>query len=158
MTDTTTDTGFPYGFVVALAIAAMLYLFMAMMLADARHGDAAGRGMAMGFGVVVAVLLWIVLAVLLLLARKAIPGWAMACLVVLVPLSAIAAAVAIGLHSESGGLVVAVPYLLPPLVAFYAAWGRFPGLQAMLTADAASGAIVAVLALGTVAPFVAAYA
>lgn len=158
MTDTTTDTGFPYGFVVALAIGAMLYLFMAMMLVDARHSDAAGRGMAMGFGVVVAVLLWIVLAVLLLLARKAIPGWAIACLVVLVPLSAIATAVAIGLHSERGGLVVAVPFLLPPLLALYASWGRFPGLQTMLTGDAASTAIVTVLAVATAAPFAAAYA
>ena len=154
-TTTTSDSGFPYGFVAVLAIAVLLYAIVAMNVVGSRHSDAAGNGMAAAFAIVFAVVLWIALAVLLLLARKAIPGWAMACLVVLVPLSAIGVAVAIGLYTESGGWLVVVPLLLPAALGLYAIWARFAGLQALVTADAASGAIVALLAIGTIAPFIA---
>ena len=157
MAGTTSGSGFPYGFVAVLALAALLYFVVALNVVGARQSDAAGNGLTAALAIVSALLLWVALAVLLLLARQAIPGWAMACLVVLMPLSAIAVAVAIGIHGDKGGWLAVVPLLLPVMVILYAGWARFASLQVLASADMASGIVVAALALGTAAPFVAAY-
>ena len=119
--------GFSMGFFVLSVMAALLYAAMVMNVLTARSSDAAGNGMAVAVGIFFCLALWVVLAILLSMARAhgIVPGWLMACLVVLVPILAIGTCVAIGLYSESGGSIIAVPLGLPLLVALYAAWARF---------------------------------
>ena len=148
--------GFPWAFTIILVVAALLYLLMVGTTSGSRGSDAAGNGMAVAFGIVWAVLMWIAIAVLLLMARSygGIPGWSKAFLVVLVPLAAIAGAVTIGIYSERGWLI-AVPIVAPLVALIYAAWARYAGLQAMMAAEPANGIVIAVLAVATAAPFVA---
>ena len=124
--------------------------------AGARSSDPAGNGLAQGFAAILTVVLWIVLAIVLLIARShgAIPGWATASLIVLVPLSAIGMCMAIAFWGDRGGWLIAIPVVTPLLLAFYAAWARLPALQGLLSGDIASAAIVAVLALAIALPFV----
>ncbi len=106
-------------------VTVFLYAVASMSIVYSRSSDLAGNGMSVAFAMVFTILLWIAVIVLLLIARSRgnVPGWAMACLVVLVPLSAI---VAIGLFSDSGNrLMMVVPLALPVLFAGYATWARF---------------------------------
>jgi len=152
-----TSDGFPWAFTIILVVAALLYLIMATTAAGTRSSDAAGNGMAVAFGIVWAVLMWIAIAVLLLMARSygGIPGWSKAFIVVLVPLAAISAAVSIGIYSERAGWYLAIPLVAPLVTLIYAAWARYPGLQALMAPEPANAIVIAVLAVSTVAPFVA---
>jgi len=147
---------FPWAFTVLLVVALFLYAAMAQSAGSSRSSDAAGNGMAQAFGVIFAVLLWIVLAILLLIARRhgAIPGWAMACLVVLLPLSVFGVSLSIALWSERGGWLIYLVFATPMLLTLYATWARFPTLQELLPANIPNGVIVAVLAIAAIAPFV----
>ena len=58
----------PIGTFVLLAVAGVLYLGMLGSLAGLNETDAMGRGLALGFGAIFGVALWLVLAVLLLVA------------------------------------------------------------------------------------------
>ena len=121
----TTSGGFPWGFSIVLVVTVFLYAVASMSIVYSRSSDLAGNGMSVAFAMVFTILLWIAVIVLLLIARSRgnVPGWAMACLVVLVPLSAI---VAIGLFSDSGNrLMMVVPLALPVLFVGYATWARF---------------------------------
>ncbi|UYN93955.1 MAG: hypothetical protein KIT25_18145 [Enhydrobacter sp.] len=153
---TTTGGGFPYGFAVVMVLALFLYAGLAMNLVSLRSSDPAGNGLAAAYAAVAAVLLWIALAVALLLARPlgAVPAWATASLVVLVPLSALAACIGIMLNAEKMNWTIVVPFVVPLALAAYAAWARFPGLQGGVSPDVGAAAIVAVLVAGTVLPFV----
>lgn len=155
-TGETASAGFPWGFILLMVLALLLCGIMAPMIASSRSSDAAGNGMAVGMGVFVGIALWIVLAIALLIARShgAIPGWAMACLVVLVPLGAIGVSIAAGMWSDRGGWLIVWPLGAPLLVALFAIWARLPSLHGLLPVDTANAAIVAVLALATVLPFV----
>ena len=53
--------GFPYGAVVLVVIAVLLYAGFLANILGARGSDAAGRGIAMGFAAIIGVALWIVL-------------------------------------------------------------------------------------------------
>lgn len=149
--------GFPWGFTIVLVIASLLYLFSVAMVSGSRASDAAGNGMAVGFGGFSTVAMWIAIAVLLFMARSygGIPGWSKAFLVVLVPLAAIAGAVSIGIYSERGGWLFWVPIVVPLVTMVYAAWARYAGLQSMMAAEGPNAAVIALLAFGTAAPFIA---
>ena len=124
----TTSGGFPWGFSIVLVVTVFLYAVASMSIVYSRSSDLAGNGMSVAFAMVFTILLWIAVIVLLLIARSRgnVPGWAMACLVVPVPLSAIVAMVAIGLFSDRGNrLMMVVPLALPVLFAGYATWARF---------------------------------
>lgn len=152
-----TSDGFPWGFTVILVVAGLFYLFSVIMMSGSRASDAAGNGMAVAFGIVSTVLMWIAIAVLLLMARHygGIPGWSKAFIVVLVPLAAIAGAVSIGIYSERAGWLFAVPVVVPLMTMIYAAWARYPGLQSMMAPEGPNAVVIAVLAFGTAAPFIA---
>jgi hypothetical protein len=156
MAENTSSGGFAWGFTILLVLAVPLYAMAASSAAGSRASDAAGNGMAQAFGMIAVVLLWIVISIMLLIARKhgAIPGWAMACLVVLVPLSAIGVAVSIGIYSERGNWLIVVPVVAPLLLLLYATWARFSTLQGLLAVEPANALIVAVLVLATAAPFI----
>ena len=154
MPDQSTSSGIPYGAIALLVFAALLYVVLIANLSDSRSSDAAGRGMAMGFAAIAGILLWIVLAALFALAifNGRMPAWAAATSVVLLPLSAVAAAVAVGLHSERGRWLIGVPYLLPPLLALYAMWARLPGLHGTLSPGMTSVVLVGAIVVLTAVP------
>ncbi len=148
MKDQSLSAGFPYGAVVLVVIAVLLYAGFLANILGARGSDAAGRGMAMGFAAIIGVALWIVLVGLFTLAcvNGRLPGWAMATAIVVLPLSAIAAAAAAGLAEERGGWLMAAPILLPPLLILYGLWGRMPAwhetFPVVITSIVLGGAIV----------------
>lgn len=152
----TASEGFPWGFTVLLVLALLLYAVMAMLVATARSSDAAGNGMAVAFAAIFGVAVWIVLLILLLMARRGMPDWATICVFILLPLSAIAAAVALGQFSSRGGWPKFVPILLPVALLLFAVRARFPGLHATQSAGVTSSVLLGIAAVLTVAPFVAA--
>jgi len=84
--------------------------------------------------------LWFVLLVMLLIAvlGEAMPRWVPWLALVLVPMAAVANAVAVdmcGRHMEWAVVIVAA---LPALIIFYALWARLPRLQAALPAERTS--------------------
>ena len=147
----------PWGFVTILAIAALLYAIMAITVLSSRGSDAAGGGLAVAFGIIEAVLMWIALLVLLLMTHKhgPIPGWSKAFLFVLVPLAAICACVAIGMFSERGGWLLLVPLLAPLVMMLFVSWARFPSMHGLVAVWLANVLVIATLALAAAAPFVA---
>ena len=63
----------PIGTFVLLTIACVLYVGMLGSLSGLNDTDAMGRGLALGFGAIFGVALWLVLAVLLL-SRRSMAG------------------------------------------------------------------------------------
>ena len=153
MKDQSLSAGFPYGAVVLVVIALLLYAGFLANILGARGTDAAGRGMAMGFAAIIGVVLWIVLAGLYAVAsvNGRLPGWAVAAAVVVLPLSAIAAAAAAGLAEERGGWLMAAPILLPLLLMLYGLWGRLAAwhetFPVAITSIVLGGAIVLLTAV-----------
>ncbi len=142
----------PIGTFVLLAIAGVFYLGMLGSLPGLNETDALGRGLALGFGAIFGVALWLVLAVLLLVAaiNGRMPSTNKIGTAVLLPLSAIAASVAIDLYRDRADWAFAIPLLLPPLIMFYALWMRMPSLQLRLPpvpTTAIIGGLVAALTL-----------
>ena len=142
----------PIGTFVLLAVAGVLYLGMLGSLSGLNDTDAMGRGLALGFGAIFGVALWLVLAVLLLVAaingRMSDAGKIGAA--ILLPLSAIAASVAIDLYGNRAEWAFAVPLLLPLLIMFYALSARMPSLQLKLQplpTTAIIGGLVTILTL-----------
>ena len=68
----------PVGSIVLLVLAAVLYAAMLSCLVDAPNSDAFGRGLALAYGAILGTALWIVLAVLLIVAavNGRMPVWA----------------------------------------------------------------------------------
>ncbi len=130
----TQPTTAPIGTFILLAVAAFLYLGMLGSLSGLNETDGLGPGMALGFGAIFGVALWLVLAVLLLIAaiNGAMPAIGKIGAALALPLSAIAASVAIGLYGDGAAWAFAVPLLLPPLIMAYALWARMPSLQTSL--------------------------
>ena len=81
--------GPPIGTIVVLAVAAVFYLGMMVCLVNIQsHGDdAVGRAMAEGFGIMFAMMLWVVLGILLLFGgtQGAMPAWSAGTATILLP-------------------------------------------------------------------------
>jgi len=156
MKDQTLSGGAPYGAIALIAIAFLLYSGFLANLLGSRGTDLAGRGMALGFAAIIGLVLWLVLTGLFVLAwfNRRLPGWlALAALIVL-PLSAIAAAAAAGLAEERGWWLMTAPVALPPLLALLALWGRLPALHGVLPAGPMTAALGGAIAILTVVPLV----
>lgn len=154
MKDQSISAGFPYGAVILVVIALVLYAGFVGNILGSRGTDAAGRGMAMGFAAIIGVMLWIVLAGLFTLAyvNGRLPGWAVAAALVVLPLSAVAAAAAAGLAEERGGWLMAAPILLPLLLVLYGLWGRLGGLHEVFPVAATSAVLGGAIVLLTAVP------
>jgi len=146
----------PIGIIVLTALAALLYVAMLSGLAPDEGTDAAGRGLAQGFALVFGVGLWIVLAILQMVAaiQGRMPLAATLALVILLPAAAVGTAYAMGLIEHEGAQWLAVPALLPPLFVLYALWARFPALHTRLPAGPTSLVFGAAIAALTVTPIV----
>jgi hypothetical protein len=146
----------PVGTIVLLIVAALLYVAMAGSLADLGGSDAAGRGMAMGFGMIFGAALWLVLALLLLIAalNGAMPTAGKIGAAVLLPVSSVAASVALDLYSHRADWAFVVVLALPVLIAAYALWARLPALHTALPplpTGALLGGVVVLLCLAPLA-------
>ena len=147
----------PVGSIILLVVAAALYAAMLSCLIDAPNSDAFGRGLALAYGAILGTALWIVLAVLLVIAavKGRMPLWAIVGLVVLVPLSCVVMWFAGDAYARGDASAIWVAALLPPLLALYALWARLPALHATFRPLPTGAVLGAAIAYLTVAPLVA---
>lgn len=150
---------FPIGTIVLVLLATLLYVALIGSLADTRTSDAAGRGLAAAFAVIFGAALWIVLGILLMVAssKGKMPGWASIAALVLLPLSAVAAFMAIELYTRNGGWPIIVLALLPPLFVMYALWARISALNVLLPAKPTSIFVGSAILILTSVPLIAGY-
>lgn len=146
--------GFPFGTTLLLILAVILYAGMMGSFSDAPHSDAAGRGMAVAFGAIFAALLFVVLALLLLVAalkgRMSLAGKIGAFIVL--PAGMIAVWLAGDAWASRDSSAIWVPALLPPIIAAYALRARFTALRTLdgirggsLSAELGFAILIAVL-------------
>jgi hypothetical protein len=129
----------PIGAFLLFAAACGLYIAMLMDAATPLGGGEAAFSDAIA-SLFLTVALWIVLALLLVNAglMGTMPRWSAIVAVMLVPLSGVAAFVAIDMCSRHMQWAIAFPATLPPLIAAYAMWARLPRLRALLPSSAIS--------------------
>ena len=146
----------PIVLLLLLAVALVLYV---LMLANALHPSTGGGEARMGDAFEALFLiagLWIVLSLMLMAGGLggAMPRWAAILAVILMPVSAVAAAVAIDMCSRHMEWAVVFLVLLPALIVFYAFWARLPGWRAALPAERTSTAVWGAIFFLSVAAFV----
>jgi hypothetical protein len=136
------DSGqsFPFGFALVATATAALYVMMLMegLTVQTGGGEAA---MASGFELLfVTAGLWLALTLLLMIGglMGQMPRAAALAAIPLVPASAVAALVALDMCSRHMRWAAFFPATLAALLAFYAAWARFPQWRAALPARATS--------------------
>jgi hypothetical protein len=100
--------------------------------------------------------LWIVLALMLLNGglMGEMPRWSAILAVFLVPLSGVAAFVAIDMCSRHMQWAIIFPATLPPLIASYAMWARLHRLRALLPSLATSAATWGLILALSIAPLI----
>ena len=142
------------GTIVLFTLACLLYLGMFAILSDSNGADPATRGLGTAFASMFGFALWLVLAILLLLAAAAgaMPKWAGIAAVILLPLSGVAAFIAANTDGEKGGWPILVPLLIPLPIALYALWARLPALHRAMPAGIASAAAWGIVILLGAAP------
>jgi len=120
--------------VVLLVFGIGLYAATIGSIADLGSSDAAGRALGEAFGVIFGFCLWVLLAVMIVVAAVTgnMPVWARIAAGILVPVSAISAAIAVEFIKHHSGWQLLVPALIPPLIAAYALWARLPQLHRVL--------------------------
>ena len=142
VTDSQPRKDLPIGTLILFALAIVLFAAMLANISFSTAGGEASFSQAVGslltvFG------LWVWLALLLVVCAVlgAMPRWSAVAAFVLVPLSGVAATVAIDMCSRHIRPAIVVPILLPLLIALYAAWARWPGVHARFPAHDVSIAI-----------------
>jgi hypothetical protein len=143
--------GPPIGTAILLVLAVVLYAGMMGSLSGAPDSDAAGRGIALAFGAILATMLMIALAVLLLVAalkgQMSLAGRIGA--FVLLPLATVAMWIAGDAYGARDDWAIWVPALLPPLFLLYALRARLASLRQRVSevkVNIALGAAVVILA------------
>lgn len=156
MTGRAPRDGFPWGFVGLLPVAAFFYLGMVGNLLSDGASDLAGRGLVMAVAAACGALLWLCLVGLYVLAGASgrLPRAAAFAAIALLPLSAIAAAVATAWAGERGTWLLAAPVGLPPLLALYALWARVPAWHRALPPGATTAGFGLAILLLTAVPLV----
>jgi len=129
----------PSGAFLLFAVACGLYIAMLVNAATPIGGGEAAFSDAIA-SLFLTVTLWIVLALLLVngALMGEMPRWSAIVAVMLVPLSGVAAFVAIDMCSRHIQWAIAFPTTLPPLIAAYAMWARLPRLRALFPSSAIS--------------------
>lgn len=116
----------------------LLWVVALATLSDLNGSDAAGNGLAQVFGAAELILIWVLLAVLLLVAGASgkIPTPAVFVALVLVPASGFAALTSLYLLATPNVSPflwpIVVPALIPPLVVAFCLWALLPALQSAL--------------------------
>jgi hypothetical protein len=145
----------PIGAFLLFAVACGLYIAMLVNAMTPLGGGEAAFSDAVG-SLFLTAALWIVLALLLVNGglMGEMPRWSAIVAVMIVPLSGVAAFVAIDMCSRHIQWAIAFPATLPPLIAAYAMWARLPRLRRLLPSSAINPATwIMVLAL-SIAPLI----
>ncbi len=128
-------------------LAALIYALTLATLSSLADSDAAGNAYAQAYGAIEIIILWLLLAVMTLIAalKGDMPWPAMIAAVVLIPASGVAALSAEDLlaRPDISPLLypLIIPALVPPLVAASCFRALLPRLRAMVPARAAAGSI-----------------
>lgn len=134
------------GLSAGLSILALLfYALQIATLADLAGSDPAGNAYAQAYAAIEIIFLWILLSALMLIAffKGAMPAWASAAALVLMPASGFVAFEVLELLSRPEispfRWPIILPASIPPLVVAYCFWALLPGMRARISAPIASG-------------------
>ncbi len=131
--------------IILLVLVILLWLPLVGNLATINNSDPAGNGLSKAYGVFMAIALWILMALLLVVAgvKGQMPMWAGVLAFLLAPASGAATLAAIELLSDRtfSRWPILIPALVPPLIAAFAIWAYVPSIHAAIPANLA-GAIV----------------
>lgn len=138
----------------------MLFFFVGQMLNlnDMKTGGPGGENFSGVFAIILALLVWALLAALLIMAgvQGKMPAWAAVVAFILHPASLAAAFVSVGLLEKGEGAkpwAVVVPAAAPLLIAAFASWAFFPALRGAIPAAAAGSMTWGVVLVLTILPW-----
>ena len=136
----------PFGTILLLAVACGFYVAMLGSISFSTGVGDASFGQAIA-SLLFTAALWIALAVLLTAAGMMgeMPRWVAFVALFLLPLAGIATFTAIDMCSRHIKWAIVFPIVLPPLVAGYAVWTRFPACRAAIPAEPMSAAVWALV-------------
>jgi hypothetical protein len=143
--------------VLLIAIAAFLWIGLVATVATINGNDAAANGLSEYYAVFGSIGLWLLLAVIMIIAgiRGGMSVRSAICAVVLLPASCAAtiAAIAILKDATESRWPIVVPVLAPMLLLSYAVWLYFPRVRALVAAQTVEAVTWGVLLLLSVAPW-----
>ena len=128
-------------------LALMVYAITLATLADLRGSDAAGNALTQAFGAIEVIVLWLLLAVIVLIAgvKGGMPVPAVFAAVLLVPASGFVTMQALELLSRPQDAPylwpLVIPAAIPPLVVAYCFYALLPALRARVSAAVAAAAV-----------------
>jgi hypothetical protein len=137
------DKASPTSVGIAAGLSILALLLWAMQLAllnDLRGSDAAGNALAQAYGAIAIILLWVLLAVLSLIAffKGAMPVPAAIAALILIPVSGDAALSALELlrapELAPFRWPIIIPALAPPIMVAYTFWALLPGIHVRVPA------------------------
>ena len=140
-------------------LAALIYALTLATLSSLANSDAAGNAYAQAYGAIEIIILWLLLAIMTLIAalKGDMPWPAIVAAVVLIPASGVAALSAGDLLARPDVspflYPLIIPALVPPLVATSCFWALLPRLRAMVPARAAAGSIWGAVLIASLAIF-----
>ncbi len=138
-------------------IAVPLWLGVIANLLTLNDSDAAGNALSQAFGAIGLIIVWILLAVLLVVAavKGSMPGWVKPVAVVLLPASGAAALAVLDLlgHREPVKWMIVVPVVVPLLVFTFSAWALLPGFHSAFSGKVAGGVAWSVILLLSIVPW-----
>lgn len=146
-------------FVVVLVLSVVLWAATVANTVTIKSSDAAGNALSHAFGVLMAIALFVLLAILLTLAavRGVMPVWMRIAAVVLVPASGAATIAAIEIMSQGTEWPVRWPLLIPAaapgLLIILALWTALPSVRGLAPAAVVGGVALGGLVLLSVAPW-----
>jgi hypothetical protein len=122
--------------ILLIVVAGFLWVYVSALSLELRGSDPAGNALAAGFAALGAIALWLLLAILLVVAGTAgeMPWWAGVAAVVLVPASGFAVQVGLEMAGRDGGYrwLAVVPMGVPGLIMVYAVWSVFLSAHALV--------------------------
>ena len=133
---------------ISAGIGVLVLFFYAIALAtlsDLRSSDAAGNAYAQAFGAIEIIVLWLLLAVLAIIAwaKGDMPAWTVIAAAILVPVSGFVTMTALELlarpHIPPFLWPIVIPALAPPLVVAFCFWALLPSTHARVPAIYAGG-------------------
>ena len=142
---------------ILLLVTVLLWAAVVANSATLNSSDPAGNSLSYAYGVFMVIGLWVLLAVLMVMAgsRGSMTSWAKLAAVILVPASGAASVGAMSLMAghPSTRWPLIVPVLAPALLLGFALWAYFPAVHARVPAIGASLAVWGGLFLLSVAPW-----
>ena len=133
--------------IVISALALIIWLAAVTNLSDLAGSDAAGNGLARAFGAIEIFILWMLLAILMIIAavNNPIPWPAGIAALTLIPASCVAAMVALHLLSDPRQppflWPLIVPAIIPPLIIIFSLCVLIPAVRALIPVSVTAGIV-----------------